>query len=57
MWLEGGVASHVTVVSIAGGERDWMVPTHLTQTKTNHSINMAVSIDMRESGYIPLRLL
>jgi len=31
----------VTVVSIAGGERDLMVPAHLTQT--NYSINVAVS--------------
>lgn len=41
MWLDRGVASRVTVVSIAGGERDLMVPAHLTQT--NYSINVAVS--------------
>ena len=59
MWLEGGVANHVTVISIAGGERDWMVPAHLTQTKTNHSINMAVSKDTRHRAYswLPLSLL
>ena len=30
VWSDLGVSSHVTLVSVAGGERDVMIPTHLT---------------------------
>ena len=43
MWSD--VSGHVTLVSVAGGERDVMIPTHLT------SIPGAITISVRSINW------
>ncbi len=46
VWSSSGVTGHVTLVSVAGGERDVMIPTHLTAIPGIISISVTYIVEL-----------